>query len=181
MKLNLGCGHDIQKNTINHDVVALPGVDVVHDLNLRPWPWTDQKFDEIYMKDVLEHLPDTIKTLEEIYRISKPGAQLTIAVPYWNSWEAITDPTHRVFFNEYTFEFFDPSKKRCRNRPYYSHARFKIKKIGYVIKPFGPTLDIPIVGKHRVLFHPLLTFVARFFASYFCNVIVGLDVYLERV
>jgi SAM-dependent methyltransferase len=181
MKLNLGCGNDVHAGAVNHDIVKLPGVDVVHDLTQRPWPWKDGEFDEIFMKDVLEHIPETIPTIEEIYRISQPGAKVTIAIPYWNSWEAITDPTHKVFFNEYTFEFFDPGKKRCQRRPYYTHARFKILKIGYVIKPFGPVFDIPILGKHRTVFNPLLTTILRIFASYFNNVIVGLDLYLERV
>ena len=93
-RLHLGCGNDPKPEWINHDLMPLPGVDVVHDLNIRPWPWADNEFDEVWAKDVLEHLPDTVRTIEELYRITKPGASAYIAVPYWNSWEAITDPTH---------------------------------------------------------------------------------------
>ena len=32
-KLHLGCGHDIKPGWINHDLLDLPGVDIVHDLN----------------------------------------------------------------------------------------------------------------------------------------------------
>ena len=109
-RLHLGCGNDPKQGWINHDLLALPGVDVVHDLNDRPWPWADNEFDEVWAKDVLEHLPDTIQTMEELYRITKPGASAYIAVPYWNSWEAITDPTLVRQFNEFTFNFFDPTK-----------------------------------------------------------------------
>ena len=108
VRLHLGCGNNPKLGWINHDLVALPRVDVVHDLNDRPWPWADNEFDEVWAKDVLEHLPDTIQTMEELYRITKPGASTYIAVPYWNSWEAITDPTHVRQFNEFTFNFFDP-------------------------------------------------------------------------
>ena len=181
MKLNIGCGTDIKTGWINHDLVQLEGVDVTHDLTQFSWPWKNEQFEEIIMKDVLEHLPDTIKTMEELYRITKPGAKLLIAVPYWNSYEAITDPTHKVFFNELTFEFFDPTKLRCQRRPYYTHARFKISKIGYVIKPFGPTFNIPYIGNHRTFYHPFPTKILRFLASYLNNIIVGLDIYLERV
>lgn len=181
MKLNIGCGNDVKLGWVNHDMVLLPGVDVCHDLSQFPWPWKNEEASEIFMKDVLEHLPDTIKTVEEIWRVTKPGSKVMIAVPYWNSWEAITDPTHKVFFNEFTFEFFDPDKRRCRSRPYYSHARFRIKKIGYIIKPFGPMFDLPIIGRHRTFFNPLITKVLRFFAAYLNNIIVGLDIYLERV
>ena len=88
VRLNLGAGSDLKEGWINHDIVQLPGIDVVHDLNNFPWPWDDNSIDEIYMKDVLEHLPDTIRVMEEIYRICKPGAKIYIAVPYWNSYEA---------------------------------------------------------------------------------------------
>ena len=40
----------------------------------------------------------------------------------------ITDPTHKSSFNEHTFEFFDPSKRHCKERPYYSTARFRIRR-----------------------------------------------------
>lgn len=177
-KLHIGCGDQIFDGWVNHDIAPLPGVDVVHDLTQFPWPFEDQQFDEVYMKDVMEHLSDTIKTLEEIYRITEPGAKIFIAVPYWNSWEAITDPTHVKQFNEYTFEFFDPVKWRCRKRPYYSHARFKIMKQGYWIKPFAPAITI---SKSFVVFNPVMKKLLSFFASYFNNIIIGIDIYLERV
>ena len=39
MKLHLGCGHIIKEGWVNHDIVPLAGVDVVHDLTKFPWPW----------------------------------------------------------------------------------------------------------------------------------------------
>ncbi|HPC10341.1 MAG TPA: class I SAM-dependent methyltransferase, partial [archaeon] len=67
MKLNIGCGKKILKGYINLDVVKLPGVDIVHDLNKYPWPFKDNYFDEIYADNVLEHLDDIIKPIEEIW------------------------------------------------------------------------------------------------------------------
>ncbi|MCI5059303.1 MAG: class I SAM-dependent methyltransferase, partial [Flavobacteriales bacterium] len=163
-----------------HDIAKLDGVDVIHDLEQFPWPFEDNSFEKIYMKDVLEHLSNTIKTLEEIHRIAKPGCEIFIAVPYWNSWEAITDPTHKKNFNEFTFEFFDPSKWRCQDRPYYSKARFKIKKQGYYIALFQPYLKIPFIGRERVVFNKFAKWILGFFATYFSNIIIGLDIYLEK-
>ena len=77
----------------------------MHDLNEYPWPFDDKSIDEIFAKDVLEHIPNLIKVMEEIYRITKPGAKVYIEVPYWNSWEVLTDPTHVTQFNEFTFTF----------------------------------------------------------------------------
>ena len=42
-KLHLGCGHYIKEGWINHDLASLPGVDMVHDLRVFPWPWDDGK------------------------------------------------------------------------------------------------------------------------------------------
>ena len=179
-KLNIGCGNDIKRGWINHDLVKLEGVDIAHDLTKFPWPWQDSEFDEVYMKDVLEHLPDTIKTLEEIHRITKPNAKIYIAVPYWNSWEAVTDPTHKAQFNEFTFQFFDPNHWRCKNRPYYSSARFSIERQGYYIALFQPYLKIPFIGRERVIFNKAGKWLLGSFASHYNNIIIGLELYLIK-
>ena len=46
-KLHLGCGHIIKDGWLNHDIVQLSGVDVVHDLRVFPWPFADGQFDEV--------------------------------------------------------------------------------------------------------------------------------------
>lgn len=189
-RLRLGCGGDPAPGWINHDLVPLSNVDVVHDLNEYPWPWKDNSIDEVHMKDVLEHLPDTIATMEELYRITKPGSSIYIAVPYWNSWEAITDPTHVRQFNEFSFNFFDPTKEQCRERPYYTRARFRIDRIGFGVQicPYlhsekriiwkFPGGMFPM--KYTIFFHPFPKWIFGVLASYFSNIITGLEVYLVR-
>jgi hypothetical protein len=56
-------------------------------------------------------------------------------VPYWNSQDWATDPTHRTAFNEYSFDFFDPTTRHGRERPYYSAARFSIRSKTFWAKP----------------------------------------------
>jgi len=190
VKLQLGCGNNPKSGWINHDLIQLDGVDVIHDLNVRPWPWADNSIDEILAKDVLEHIPDTVATMEELYRITKPGALLYIAVPYWNSWEAVTDPTHVRQFNEFSFNFFDPSQEQCQERPYYTSARFKIDRIGFGVQvcPYLHTekrLIWKLPGgifpmKYTVFFHPFPKWIIGFFASFLSNIITGLEVYLIR-
>jgi len=108
-KLHLGCGTAIKEGWVNQEMVRLPGVDVVHNLRVFPWPFEDGQFTEVLMHAILEHLPDTIGTMDELYRITSPGARVQINVPYWNSHAAIGDPTHVRFFNEHSFTFYDPN------------------------------------------------------------------------
>ena len=128
--LNIGCGNDVRSNYINLDKVILPGVDIVWDANQYPYPLEDECITRVLMINVLEHIPNTIGMIEELYRICKPGALINIRVPYWNSLEQSTDPTHVRTFNELSFDYFDPSKDLCIRRPYYSKARFKIQSKG---------------------------------------------------
>ena len=179
-KLHLGCGNIIKEGWINHDMVKLPGVDVVHDLRNFPWPFIDRQFEEVILNNILEHLPDTVKTIEEIYRITKPGARIEVTVPFWNSFTAMGDPTHIRFFNEFTFNFFDPSKSSCIERPYYSFARFHIIRIGVWIIPFYPIFRIPGFKKEYLIVKPYLCKILLKFANIFSNVVHTLDIQLER-
>ncbi|HEU4559529.1 MAG TPA: methyltransferase domain-containing protein [Longimicrobium sp.] len=145
-RLNVGCGHDIREGWVNLDLAALPGVDVVHNLDAFPWPFDDGAFDEIEMINVLEHLPDPIAAVEELYRISAPDARVTIRVPYYNAPDAYTDPTHKAFFTERSFDFFDPTTRAGKERAYYSRARFKIERMFFYTRviPGLPYLRITL-------------------------------------
>jgi SAM-dependent methyltransferase len=182
MKLHLGCGHIIKKGWINHDIVQLPGVDIVHNLTEFPWPWDDGIFDEIYMDNVLEHLPETTQTLEELWRIMKPGGTIFIGVPYWNSFEAWGDPTHERLFSEELFEFYDPTTWRGANRSYYSKAKFKIEEIGFFVNFFKPLVRGTRGYRfERQVTNPTLKALIRIPATYFCNIIHGLGVRLRKI
>ena len=72
--LNLGCGRKHIEGTINLDCTPDTQPDVVHNLNLAPWPFADNYFREIQGFDVIEHLQDIVCAMEEIHRIARPGA-----------------------------------------------------------------------------------------------------------
>ena len=127
-KLNIGCGLDFIPNAINHDLTKFdPRVDVAHDLNVFPWPWADNTFDEVIAKAVLEHLvPDLVQSLNEIWRILKPGGLVTIKLPHWRSDIAYQDPTHRWFFSLLSFEQFDLRTKRGKAYAHYTKFHWHI-------------------------------------------------------
>lgn len=108
-RLHLGCGTDIREGWINLDSQKLPGVDVVADLDdcrRTPLPLPADSIDEFYCSHVLEHLRDALGFMQEMHRIAKPGAVMTIRVPYGSSDDADEDPTHvrRLFI--YSFSYF---------------------------------------------------------------------------
>ncbi len=104
-KLNLGCGRNIKQGWVNLDCAALPGVDVVHNIEKLPLPFGDGEFDEIRCDNILEHV-DYIPVLKDLYRILEPGGKLSIRVPHFTSRNNYVDPTHRRQFSISTFDFF---------------------------------------------------------------------------
>ena len=123
-KLNLGCGQFSLAGYLNLDFVEIPGVDVVHDLNVYPYPFDDNEFEEVRCYHVLEHLNDIIKPLEEIWRITKSGGIIHVEVPSFPGVGAIVDPTHRQFYTYGTFDYFTKESQFY----YYSKAKFSIQK-----------------------------------------------------
>ena len=180
MKIHLGAGRDILTGYINHDLVALLGIDVVHNLNHYPWPWADSSVEEIRVFNVLEHLDDFMKAMEEISRILAPGGHCHISVPYWNSWCVPADPTHKRGFHEITFRFFDPESIYCQERPYYTNARFKVITEQFILAPFGPYFALPGVGEvtiSRSWSKRVIGLIGNYFIS---NLIHDLRLVLEK-
>lgn len=126
LKLNLVCGPDKKEGYIGVDKIKAPTVDIVHDLNSYPYPFEDNSVDEVYCSHVLEHLDDFIKTMEELWRICKPGALIIVKGPYYKHKLAYGDPTHKHFFTEHTFDVFSD---RHPLHVFYTHAKFKIREI----------------------------------------------------
>jgi predicted SAM-dependent methyltransferase len=130
MKIDIGCGALKKEGFIGIDILELPEVDIVHDLNVFPYPIRENEVTEIWMDQVLEHLNDPLKVIEELYRICQNEASITICVPYFRSFYATIDPTHKNFFGISWFRYFDPDHYFCK-RYQYSKARFKITRIEF--------------------------------------------------
>ncbi|MBK1665998.1 hypothetical protein CKO38_04130 [Rhodospirillum rubrum] len=98
MKLNLGCGSHRLAGWVNVDRAATLAPDQVVDLEAVPWPWADDSAEEILLSHVLEHLGPTpanfLAIMSELWRICRPGAQITIFVPHPRHSSFLNDPTH---------------------------------------------------------------------------------------
>lgn len=90
--LVLGSGMSPRTGAVDCDIAAACRPDVIHDLRGFPWPFPDDWFREVWCHDILEHLPDTIATMEEIHRISRSGATVFITTPHFSCANSFTDP-----------------------------------------------------------------------------------------
>ncbi len=176
-KLHLGCGFQILPGYVNVDKGKIDGVDVVHDLNVMPWPFPANEFDEILLSHVLEHLPHTLPAMEELWRVSKPGAKVTIRVPFWNSFHAFRDPTHYRTFHGESFDFYDPEKPLNHRCSYYTHARFKVQRKDYCVSLKGGRDD----SGWYLIKSPVLKWILERLARHICGIIYFIDVDLIAI
>ncbi|MBA7579795.1 hypothetical protein ES708_21671 [subsurface metagenome] len=83
--MDLGYSKRKQKGAMGIDISKDTDVDVVHDLNVFPYPFTDNEFDYIGADNVIEHIDSAVKVLEELHRISKNGATIKIVISFFLS------------------------------------------------------------------------------------------------
>jgi SAM-dependent methyltransferase len=126
--LDLGCGNKKRAGAVGVDFNDRTAADIVHDLNVFPYPIKDAEFDEVYLDNCLEHLDNVIRVMEEVHRVLKPGGLAKVIVPYFRSRWAFIDPTHRHFFTVNSFDFFDPGSQIC-TRYDYTLARFRVERV----------------------------------------------------
>jgi len=151
MKLLLGGGNIKQEGYTNLDILPLENVDIVADIT-KGIPLENNSVDAVLANNILEHLPDTIFIMREIWRVCKPNAKVIIKVPYFKSTAAFKDPTHVRFFTERTMEYFDHSYVGNGSLPEYLIGfDYKTEKITFNYYIRG-TKYLPFVGFLRKYF-----------------------------
>jgi predicted SAM-dependent methyltransferase len=103
LRLNLGCSDRHVAGFLNVDLK--PPCDQIVDLT-KVWPWVDSSVDAVQAFDIFEHLPDKIHTMNECWRVLKPGANLDLFVPTTDGRGAFQDPTHRSFWTPNDLFYF---------------------------------------------------------------------------
>jgi hypothetical protein len=143
VQLNLGCCDATLKGFINVDIVPGSGVDVAADLR-QAWPWTDGSVDFVRAWDIIEHLPDKIHTMNELWRVLRPGGRAQIVVPTTDGSGAFQDPTHVSFWNRRSFLYYEsgnPYRERFA-RSYGIQAKFRVVEENIASSLDGPRLTI---------------------------------------
>lgn len=94
-------------------------------------PFVDDSFDAVICSEVLEHLPEYERALEEMNRVLRPGGQLAVSVPrfgpericWWlsNEYHQVEGGHVRIFRREFLKETIESSGFVCRHS-HYAHA-----------------------------------------------------------
>lgn len=108
--LDVGCGGRKLPGAMGMDIRKELGVDIIHDANKTPWPFSDNSFDLVLFNQSLEHLEDTEKILKEAWRVSRRGARIVVQVPFFRSPDALGDPSHRHIFNSHSLDLIPDSR-----------------------------------------------------------------------
>ncbi len=117
--LELGCGFNKRRGAFGVDIIPGSQADLIHDLNVYPYPFSDNSWERIICLDVLEHVDNFVKTVEEVWRIASPDATIEVSGPFMSSVHFYTDPTHKRALTSRSFDYF------CPDRPLYRYGYTK--------------------------------------------------------
>jgi hypothetical protein len=105
MKLDIAAGLKKTEGFTGIDIKE--GSDIVHDLNSYPWPIEDNSVEEATCNHYIEHVPNLMSFMNEVYRILAPGAKIVITAPYYSSVRSWQDPTHVRAISEMSFLYYN--------------------------------------------------------------------------
>ena len=171
--LDFGCGNDKVKNSVGIDKIKSETVDVVHDLDIYPYPFEDNFFDLIVCKHSISHINDLKKTLSEAYRILKPGGRMLIIAPHFTSDNTYTDYTIKHFFGYRTLDYFIADESGLSKKySYYSNKKFSmINRRLFTYKSIRKSLNERILS---ILFLPIdiiINTFPRFYEKFLCFIL----------
>jgi ubiquinone/menaquinone biosynthesis C-methylase UbiE len=176
MKLDLGCGQNKKQGFQGLDRIKMPGVDIICDLNKEKIPLQDNSVEEVFSMHFMEHIKDFLFVMEEIHRVCKNGAKVTIAVPYFNSVGAFRDPTHQRFFTYETFDHFTDTKKVPS---FYSESKFRIFKKIILFYPANSNIYGKIRFSHMLPFQWFANIFPYFYEHSLLKLFAARDLYVE--
>lgn len=104
-KVDLGAAHGKPAGFVGVDSRVWPGVDHVCDVS-KGLPFDDHSVGIIRAVDFLEHVPDKVALMNEIWRVLCDGGWMLSRTPSTDGRGAFQDPTHVSFWNENSFWYY---------------------------------------------------------------------------
>jgi SAM-dependent methyltransferase len=156
-KLNLGCGAFRKEGYVNVDASDLVGVDVRHDLDRFPYPFSDAQFSTVEADHIMEHLHDVFGAMREVHRILEDGGRLVMRVPHFT--RGMTHPDHKRGFDVSFPYYFQPSF-----RGGYAGVHFELEtvRLRWFAQPYlKRTVLNPLVYRTAALFGAVIDMAAN--------------------
>lgn len=174
--LDIGCGTHKTPGAIGLDVNPRTDADIIHDLNVFPYPFPDDEFDLIVGNQVIEHVEDVLAVMAELYRIAKPGAIIKLDTPHYTDVSSFCDPTHRHHLTCESFIYFAEEKRP--EFAFYSDVRLRPRQIRVTLLKLWRWLGFELLVNSCNRF-PSLRFIRRFWEAYLSFIIRGKTIYFE--
>jgi SAM-dependent methyltransferase len=173
--LDVGCGINKYPGAIGVDNNPRTSADVIHDLGIVPYPFADNEFDEIISRHVVEHVPDVMAFVTELYRIVKPGGRIKLVAPHYTNPDWANDPTHKNHLNCYSFNVFMADK---RVYEFYSTVNLKPVKVYVSLLSLWRAVGIEfLVNLDQKM--PKARFLRKFWEHYLSYIFRGKELHFE--
>lgn len=119
-KIDLACGNNKKEGYFGVDIVNVPGVDLVHDLNVYPYPFEDNSVEKINCSHYMEHIKhdDVLLEIKNILNKTNSFGE------FKNKVLSLEKPLDGVikFINE-VYRILKPGGKITITCPYAMHSR----------------------------------------------------------
>ena len=173
--LDVGCGKNKYEGAVGLDNNPRTAADVIHDLGDVPYPFEDNEFDLVVSNHVIEHVPDVVAFVEELYRVTKNGGRIKLLTPHYTNPDWANDPTHRNHFNSYSFKQFVEGQKlfdfytEVRLKPVTAHV-----SLANLWRALGIEFLVNLDGKY-----PSMRFLRKFWEQYLSFMFRGKELRFE--
>lgn len=149
IQLDVGCGGNKHgPDWTGIDKRPLDGVDIVHDLEVFPWPLEDESVIRAIASHVVEHINPAggifLSFMDEVWRVLVPDGQFAIAAPHGSSQGYLQDPTHCNPCNQNTWAYFDPEALDGMLYNIYQPKPWKIERLYW-----SPAGNIEVILRKR--------------------------------
>ena len=130
----IGDGYGLQTETWD-----TKGIDLICDITSIPQP--SASFDVILCSEVLEHVPDPTKALDEFTRLLKPGGRMILTVPF-ASIVHLSPYYYSTGFSRYWYEHHLPLRgftieELTANGDWFTYCRQEMIRLGGMARAHG--------------------------------------------
>ncbi|MFN2453226.1 MAG: methyltransferase domain-containing protein [Pyrinomonadaceae bacterium] len=173
--LDVGCGRNKHPGAVGMDINPATDADVIHDLGIVPYPFPDDEFDEVVSNHVIEHVPDPMMFVAELYRITKSGGRIKLLTPHYTNPDWPNDLTHRNHLNSYSFQNFIPERQLFA---FYTTAKLKPVRLYVSLLNLWRALGLEFIVNLDQRW-PALRFTRKFWEQYLSGIFRGKELQFE--